>query len=646
VDWLLLLSPLTLLLGAATLLVRLAPPVLGFISRTISLGRGLPAPLAFWQTARNPNQFAGIVLLLTLANALGILAVGLNTTLDASEFERARYAVGGEIRLASDATTRAGQINPLSPANFQTPAVENFSSVMRMEGTVDLKSYRSFPGFDLLAIDPVSFSRVTVYRGDFSEVPMGELLGNLLTREEAVPGLALPGEPAEIGLWIAAPLDSESPIPTFLDGNSARGRVGYFIKILTQSGEAHLLPLIDSNPACMAIGVVIPPPKCAARPWVYFSTPLPDFSLSEFPLTIHSVWMRNRAKAGGEMVSSVSLQILVDDLSVKDKTGTITVVEAFEDPVEILQHELRYPQSDLSIFTFTRDAKHHGEASGKFLLNYSRILEYQGLIFNIADRDDAPISALVSPKFLSATNLVVGDLVNGLAREQTILFEIKGVVNYFPTLYEEKEAGFMITSRKALLIRLGNETPFVINPNEIWLDIQAGASLDEIPTQNVSQIWDTGTLRQVMKADPLALGLRSVTFLGYLLTTLISIIGFATHFTLSVRQRETSFGILRAMGLSPWQLYGSLALEQALIILTGLVLGAVLGAVLNQIILPGLPITLANQAPVPPFIPRSDWRPVGQVFATLAVVFTLTFGIATWALWRAKVHQALRIGQE
>ena len=82
------------------------------------------------------------------------------------------------------------------------------------------------------------------------------------------------------------------------------------------------------------------------------------------------------------------------------------------------------------------------------------------------------------------------------------------------------------------------------------------------------------------------------------------------------------------------------------IILTGLVLGAVLGAVLNQIILPGLPITLANQAPVPPFIPRSDWRPVGQVFATLAVVFTLTFGIATWALWRAKVHQALRIGQE
>jgi hypothetical protein len=571
----------------------------------------------------------------------------LNTTLDASEFERARYAVGGDIRLASETTTRAEQVNPLSSANYQAKPVENFSAVVRMDGTVDLKSYRSFPGFDLLAIDPVSFSHVTVYRGDFSETPMGELLGSLLTREQAVPGLILPGEPNEIGLWIAAPLDSASPIPTFLDGSSARERIGYFVKILTQSGESYLLPLVDSNPACMAIGAVIPPPECAERRWVYFSTLLPDFSPSEFPLAIHSFWLRNRAKGGGDFVGGVTLQILVDDLSVKERqTGTITVVEDFEDAVKILQHELRYPQSDLSIFTFTREAKHQSEASGKFFLNFSRILEYQGLIFNIADRDDVPLPALVSPRFLAATNLALGDLVNGVVQEQEVLFEIKGVVNYFPTLYETQEAGFLITSRKALLIRLGNETPFVINPNEIWLDTQPGTLLEDVPTQNVSQVWDTETLRQVMKADPLALGLRSVTFLGYLLTTLISIIGFATHFTLSVRQRETSFGILRAMGLSPWQLYGSLALEQTLIILTGLALGALLGAVLNQIVLPGLPITLANQAPVPPFIPRSDWRPIGQVFATLAVVFALTFGVATWALWRNKLHQALRIGQE
>jgi putative ABC transport system permease protein len=324
----------------------------------------------------------------------------------------------------------------------------------------------------------------------------------------------------------------------------------------------------------------------------------------------------------------------------------VTVIETFEDAVAILEHELRYPQSDLSVFSFTREKKHEGEASGKFFMNYSRILEYQGLIFNIADRDDVPIPALVSPQFIATTNLAVGDLVNGAVREQEILFEIKGVVTYFPTMYGEKEAGFMITSSKALLIRLGNETPFAINPNEIWLDTSPGTPLEDIPTENASQIWDTETLRQAMKADPLALGLRSVTFLGYALTTLISIIGFAAHFTLSVRQRETSFGILRAMGLSPWQLYGSLALEQALIIATGLLLGAVLGAVLNQIVLPGLPITLANQAPVPPFIPQTDWRPIGQVFGTLAVVFILTFGVATWALWRNKVHQALRIGQE
>ncbi|HNB51024.1 MAG TPA: FtsX-like permease family protein [Anaerolineales bacterium] len=645
VDWLLLLSPITLLLGAATLIIRLAPPVLGVLSRAMALGRGLPAPLALWQAARNPNQFAGVVLLLTLANALGILAIGLNTTLDASEFERARYAAGGEIRLAGESSPRAGRDNPLRASDFRTAPVENASAVVRMDGQVDLKSFRSFPGFDMLAIDPVSFSHVTVYRSDFSAQPMGDLLGSLLTKD-AVPGMELPGQPVEIGLWIWALPDAESVIPIFLDGNSHRERVGYFVKVVTHSGEAYLLPLTDTDPNCVSQGSAILPIVCAVRPWAYMSASLPELNDDDYPLTLHSLWLRNRARSGGSFQAGASLIIGLDDISVKDRSGEVTVVEAFEDTVQMLAHELRYPQSDLSIFTYTTEQKHDGAGSGKLILNFTRMLEYQGLIFNIADRDDVPLPALVSPRFLAATNLVAGDLVNGVVQGQTILFEIKGVVDYFPTLYEAQEAGFLITSRSALLTRLGNETPFVFNPNEIWLDVAPGTDLEALATQNATQIWDADALRQVMKADPLALGLRSVTFLGYLLTTLISIIGFAAHFTLSVRQRETSFGILRAMGLSPWQLYGSLALEQAMIILTGLTLGALLGTVLNQIVLPGLPITLANQPPIPPFIPRTDWRPILQVFATLSVIFTLTFAGATWMLWRAKVHQALRIGQE
>ncbi len=96
VDWLLLLSPLALLIGSATILLRLFPIFLTLISKLTARGKSLPAALAMWQVSRNPTHLARLVLLLTLAMSLGILSTGLNATLDLSESERARYNTGGE----------------------------------------------------------------------------------------------------------------------------------------------------------------------------------------------------------------------------------------------------------------------------------------------------------------------------------------------------------------------------------------------------------------------------------------------------------------------------------------------------------------------------------------------------------------------
>ena len=57
------------------------------------------------------------------------------------------------------------------------------------------------------------------------------------------------------------------------------------------------------------------------------------------------------------------------------------------------------------------------------------------------------------------------------------------------------------------------------------------------------------TERKVYKADPLTLGLRSVIFLGYSLTLILSLVGFATYFYLTARQRGAIYGILRSLGL-------------------------------------------------------------------------------------------------
>jgi hypothetical protein len=59
-----------------------------------------------------------------------------------------------------------------------------------------------------------------------------------------------------------------------------------------------------------------------------------------------------------------------------------------------------------------------------------------------------------------------------------------------------------------------------------------------------------------------------------------------------------------------------------------------------------LPITFGDRPPTPPFIARNDWTAVIQIYLTLAVAFFVSLGVATLLLWRTKLHQVLRVGEE
>ena len=100
--------------------------------------------------------------------------------------------------------------------------VFNLAGTWHGEGTVDLRSGRAFPRFDVLAVEPYSFAKVTHYRDDFAERYMGELLGYLVTDERQLPPmLPLPGQPARLGLWLRAVIPDENLGGThqYLDGD-------------------------------------------------------------------------------------------------------------------------------------------------------------------------------------------------------------------------------------------------------------------------------------------------------------------------------------------------------------------------------------------------------------------------------------------
>lgn len=216
-------------------------------------------------------------------------------------------------------------------------------------------------------------------------------------------------------------------------------------------------------------------------------------------------------------------------------------------------------------------------------------------------------------------------------------------------MYETEEAGFLVVLQKPILDHFNLYRSIPIHPNERFIATSnsdkdmVGKTFIESPGTHV---YSYEEMVKSLKALPLALGLRSGATFGYLLTTVLSLVGVGFNFYLSTSQRTVNYGVLRAIGLSPWQLYGSLLLEQVLLVVSGLTLGTVLGIALNQLTLPGLPIRLGELANIPPTIPRMNWSAVIGIYITLTIGYIVSIGIGTFFLWRMKIHRVIRIGEE
>jgi ABC-type antimicrobial peptide transport system permease subunit len=253
---------------------------------------------------------------------------------------------------------------------------------------------------------------------------------------------------------------------------------------------------------------------------------------------------------------------------------------------------------------------------------------------------------------MALTQAEIGDKMGVWMSSKPFILEVIDVVEYFPTMLEERDAGYVITLNEPLLNHMNHTDYLAFNNNEFFVSLEEGTSFEDAVNEIRDlagidlEILNAETYRQTIKADPLALGLRSVTTVGYLLTSILSLVGFGTYFYMNVRQRRKMYGVLRAIGMSSAQIYGSLLLEQVILILSGLALGTGLGVLLNQLTLPGLPLSLGGQPPIPPFLAETDWAGVFRIYLTLAVAFLMSLGFATISLSRAKLHQVLRVDEE
>jgi ABC-type lipoprotein release transport system permease subunit len=627
IDWLLLLAPMVLLVGSSLIILRALPVLLSVLAKITSFSRGLPAVLAMWETSRNPNQIAQLVLLLTLTMALGIFSTGLHETLEVSEHERAFYAAGSELRLSVD------RFLPLADISSEL-GVENVSAVWRGTGSVNIRNYRIFPTFELIAIEPYSFVEVSRYRSDFASEPMGKVISDLVVDQEKIDDISiyLPETPNKIGMWVAA---YERYAYQRQDEEQTWDLISLRTKVKTSNGEMMLVklsPIPDMT-------IEVEDEEDSQISWRMYEGELPELSEESYPLSLHSLWINTRR--GPENVYRFAF--IFDDLYVVDRqTEEVIVYEDFESPLRIWQAD---DPATTVMYTKQKDT-HTGK--GSLYVETPTTGPWGIAITQAGSITQDPLPVLVSEEFINNTQLDVGDKVVGQINGIPITMEIFNVIRYFPTLFDTPGNGFVVTARDSILSILNKGVRSPQMANEYWLEMvdQQGYMSTVDNFSDVFQLWELDEVRRSIKADPLSLGLRSVTNLGYLLTAILSITGFVTFFYVTTRRRESMFSILRSMGLSPGQLYGSLVLEQMIIILTGLTLGTIIGIILNRLVLTGLPISFSDRPPIPPFIPQTDWLSIIRLYLILAGSFIIAMGIGTFLLMKARIHRVMRIGQE
>jgi ABC-type lipoprotein release transport system permease subunit len=115
----------------------------------------------------------------------------------------------------------------------------------------------------------------------------------------------------------------------------------------------------------------------------------------------------------------------------------------------------------------------------------------------------------------------------------------------------------------------------------------------------------------------------------------------------SFRRREYEFGILRAYGLSHWQSNLLLVSEGLLVLILGVISGIMLGYSLTILMRPY--ISLAVSQTLPGMTVHQidiNWISVAGIVGILAAIYFFAMAIIVIALWRSKIHQVIRAGDE
>lgn len=654
IDPLLVAAPALALLAGTVLTLRLLPPVARLAERRAASGAGLSSALAGWQFSRRPLRGAGPVLLLVLAVAMGMLAIGQSASWDRSQEDQADFRTGASVRVATDRPGDPGQagIYTALPGVLDAAPAHRAGSELSRNRTATV-----------LALDTAHVGERMLLRADTPGLSgddgAARLLDVLKPPRTARPGTPLPDGTRKLRVTLRL-TDTGAG-----DGVSPSGAAPFTTVVVEDRyGVAYRMPMgevpVDGRRHTVTLDLTgtadsVPGPEARTTPL----TPAEPLALTGLELDSTAPWGRSETH-----------RISVDALRSLDADGAARPVEVAED----------------SDWRATRLSSLDGEAdpdvpldpvvsaSAPLALTYATGASPEsGPYFDPARSvavhlnaaragPPAVLPAIASDTFLRAAGAKTGQNVDVQISGKSLRVKIVRSVGQLPTTGagalsaraasettdggRTGDGGGLLVDLRAVNEVLADRRAGSLAPTEWWLSTEPGRTaeiaetLRERSDLDPAQVLVRDETADELLSDPLGVGPQSALTAAAFAAAALAAVGFAVSAAGSQRERTAEFALLRALGTPRRQLARLIATEQGVLLTVALLVGLALGAVLTRAVVPLVVLTGQATQPVPRVLVE---LPTGQVAALLAGVSALPLlMIASLALRRTDPAVTLR----
>jgi predicted lysophospholipase L1 biosynthesis ABC-type transport system permease subunit len=646
VDPVLVAAPALALLAGTVLALRLLPPAARLGEHRASRSRGLSGALAGWQLSRRPGRGAGPALLLVLAVAMGVFAVGQGASWDRSQGDQAAFRTGSDILVDGLSAPPYGQGGLVDGVD----GVAGTAPVARDEFAVQGETTTQ-----VLATDTRAAAGVIALRDDLTDTPLPDLLRPLSEdRERREDGVALPEGTTALRLHLRATDEGDTGDVPPTDVNSSRAadltltvedRFGvpysFLVGGVSVDGHTHTRTVHLGDTAGSGSGSGAPAaPVRLTRLTLSYVAPS---SSHEIRLTIPAL----DAVAGDGTAQQVTLP-----------------------DGQVWSSRFRSVDSQHALGSGGRAAPEVHSAKkaasgGPLTLSWTTGSAPAPLAYRVepvpvdlvlrahAGNEPAPgvLPAVATDAFLAASGAKVGDDVKVPLAGTELTVHLTGSLHALPTVTPPpsgQDGGGLLVDLAALDHALLRADSRPLPPDGWWVATEPGSTAKVADRLRSSPVIESVLVRdelaEDLRADPLNSGARTALTAIAVAAAVLAATGFAVSTAGAARERAGEFAVLRALGASQRRLARVLAVEQGTLVLMSLVVGLLLGVLLTRLVVPLIVLTGQATRPVPELIVH---LPPGRLTLLLAGVLAVpVLLVLATALRRTDPVSALRTERE